>query len=236
MPNISSRMSYEKSSPQASVIADSLYSDEDDNESTRSTFHATGCDSPTIRNSSLENRLTISNETDGRLYEWFQITDRTIEYITLDIFAKYVDEFFGIQRGELVIRDIDGPIETSIDLRRSLRTQFPTLSVSARGSRNWLIKSTQNDTPQVSPTPYKAPKVRVHLTKSSSEESLGFSNMASKGSNGLVITRIAPGGLLSRGVPRIRVGDTVDAVNRVSGDLDKMRRELMVSDRIVLDV
>jgi hypothetical protein len=138
----------------------------------------------------------------------------------------------------LIVRDIDGPIESTVDLRRSLRAQFPTLSVSERGGR-FSVKDHVDespDFPQAPPVPYKAPTVRVLLTKIPGMNSLGFSNMASQGSGGLVVTRIIPGGLLSQAVPKIRVGDTIESVNKVTGDLDRMRRELLMADRLVLDV
>jgi hypothetical protein len=237
MPNISSRLRHPQPSTQhGSLLADSLYSSDGDNESTHSTLHAHGHESPVMR-PNLEGRLTISNERDGRLYEWFQITERTIDGITLEIFSKYVNEFFGIPIDSLVVRDIDGPIESTADLRRSLRSHFPTLSVSERGGRSWLQETcSEQDCPQTCPIPYKSPTVRVLLTKIPGVNSLGFSNMASACSVGLVVTRITPGGLLSQAVPKIRVGDTIESVNKVSGDLDRMRRELLMSDRLVLDV
>lgn len=71
-------------------------------------------------------RLIVSTECDGKLYEWFDVTDSLIEVISLEIFLCKVREFFG---SSATVYDIDGPIDTTIDLRRSLRTLAPFITV-----------------------------------------------------------------------------------------------------------
>ena len=73
-------------------------------------------------------RLIVSTELDGKLYEWFEITDSLIEVITYDLFMCKVGEFFSIS-APLIIQDIDGPICTTADLRRSLRSLAPFITV-----------------------------------------------------------------------------------------------------------
>ena len=70
--------------------------------------------------------LIVSTEIDGSLYEWFEVTDSLIERITLDIFLCQLRKFF---INVTTIHDIDGPIETTMDLRRSLRSLAPFIIV-----------------------------------------------------------------------------------------------------------
>lgn len=73
-------------------------------------------------------RLIIANDSDGKLYEWFEVTDTLIEVITIKMFACKVGEFFSTS-AKFTIHDIDGPIENTTDLRRSLRSLAPFITV-----------------------------------------------------------------------------------------------------------
>jgi len=73
-------------------------------------------------------RLIVSTESDGKLFEWFEITDSLIEVITLDMFLDKVGKFF-CTSSSVMVHDIDGPINTTADLRRSLRSLAPFITV-----------------------------------------------------------------------------------------------------------
>ena len=74
-------------------------------------------------------RLIVSTDFDGKLYEWFEVTDSLIEVITVDLFLTKLCEFFGLSHAVFNVYDIDGPIKTTSDLRRSLRSLAPFITV-----------------------------------------------------------------------------------------------------------
>ena len=74
-------------------------------------------------------RLIVSTDFDGKLYEWFEVTDSLIEVITVDLFLEKVNDFFGLSHALVNVYDIDGPIVSTSDLRRSLRSLAPFITV-----------------------------------------------------------------------------------------------------------
>jgi hypothetical protein len=70
--------------------------------------------------------LLISDESTSQLYEWFEVSEKLIDLITYDMFMKNLRSFFP----KIVsICDIDGPISNTPDLRRSLRTLGPIITI-----------------------------------------------------------------------------------------------------------
>ena len=167
-------------------------------------------------------RLTVSLE-DGSIFEWFEVTDESIESVTLDLFSTKVDEFFGIPVDLQEYVDVDGRISTTSDLRRSLRANYPMISIK------------QLPCPQDPPLPAPLPSVRIVLRREGFSDFFGFSNVVSRSGDSLTISRIDPSGLLARSDPGVKVGDQLLSVNGEL-DMEEMRRELIVSSMIIMDI
>ena len=169
---------------------------------------------------------------DGISYAWFDLTPAAIEDVSIDLFRQRIDDFFGMPYDNQVISDQDGPIETTTDLRRSLRCTMPSISVE----RADTVKPIHASPPRsASPEPHALPPIRLTLTKRTSSDFFGFSNVVTHETEGLTITRIDPHGLLFRTRYPVGVGDVIVSVNGESR-IAEMRRELLVSASVVLDI
>jgi len=169
----------------------------------------------------IAKRLHIVFE--DNVYEWFELTQFAIESISLDLFRRRIYDFLRVPYVEQAIRDIDGPLLTSLDLRRCLRSTDPMI---------W-IGSSSPDRPWESPEPHPDPTVVVYLCRSPNDF-LGFSNVISD--SFLVISRIDANGLLfAVAGEKVKPGDIIVSVNQ-ERRVQKMRKELLVSSTVELRI
>jgi hypothetical protein len=212
-------------SPTPSIITDSLCGSSTRDETTDELDH-----SPPKPHSEQHTYLTVLLD-DESIYEWFVVTDSLLNSITLDQLRAKVDKYFGIPNCDLA--DIDGPLVSTSDLRRCLRSACPTIRIR-EGSRDDEVSETspcstiRNSTADLLTRSANVP-FRIVLRKRNQTEYFGFSNVPSRDNKALVITHVHPEGLLARMNSRIQVGDLIVSINGISGDPQEMRRELLVS-------
>lgn len=177
--------------------------------------------------------LTVLLE-DESVYEWFELSDDVLGTITLEKLLDRVMKYFNIEQASL--RDVDGHIKSTCDLRRSLRSAYPTIRISASSNRVRELH-VSDETPvmreRLRPAQHardQGPQTnRVTLRKRNLADKFGFSNVPSRDGKAVVVTDIDPDGLLRRMRTNMHVGDTIVSVNGVSGDAHAIRRELLVS-------
>ena len=166
---------------------------------------------------------------DELVYDWFEISQHAVDNITIELFQQRVAEFLSIRIDHQVLRDTDGPVTTTSDLRRSLRAISPVVYISdaSRADEESPMRTR-------SPEPYPL-RASFRLLKRTSRDRFGFSNLPSVEGN-LVISQIDPDGLLI-GVAGswVEVGDVIVSVNG-ERSVGTMRRQLLVSDSVVLDI
>lgn len=163
--------------------------------------------------------LTVNRKS----FEWFDICPGLLRDITLEIFQSQISEFFCILPRNQLLRDRDGLILSTADLRRSLRVSEPCVEVSdisvqevARTIPHPLIR-----------------RVKVRMTKSERTKRLGFSNTISSDLSRLIISEIRdPSALLEANV---HVGDAIVSVNNLC-DVFEMRRELREATEVVIEI
>ncbi len=200
--------------PTPSIITESLCGS--------STCDVTGeeCDHSTPSSAAY---LTVMLD-DESVYEWFELTDALIASITLEKLLLKIKKYFNVV--DACLSDVDGAITNTVDLRRSLRTAWPTLRVSAcRAAQDY--DNTIFDS-------HASPIHRVTVRKRNHNDFFGFSNVPSRDGKSVIVTDIDPEGLIQRIKTNIQIGDTIVAVNGVINDAHAMRRELLVST--IIDV
>ena len=157
------------------------------------------------------------------VYEWFELSQFAIESITLELFQQRILDFLSVPIKEQMLRDLDGALLSTTDLKRSLRSVEPLI---------W-IDSTCTETICKSPEPHPDPTVLVTLERNTSSV-LGFSNVVS-GSH-LMISRIDFNGLLHMTAGnRVKEGDMIISVNSEKFPT-QMRKELFVSSTVKLRI
>jgi hypothetical protein len=181
-----------------------------------------------------EQRLIVI--VNGISYSWFSVNPSTIDHLTLKLFQDKVESFFGIDVSSQIICDRDGIIQTTDDLRRSLRCWNPSVRILQEPPYT-IMDSTIDCSPvrPRSPEPHPSPSTRVLLYKRKSDDIYGFSNVVDCSGAGLVISRIEPSGLLGENAPWVQVGDLVQSVNEYT-DVLEMRRELLESSFVELEI
>lgn len=140
--------------PTPSIITDSLCGS--------STVDITGGDGSS---ESSRRSLTILLDDDS-VYEWFELTETLIAGITLENLVAKIEKYFSVPIARL--SDMDGPIGSTCDLRRSLRAAWPTLRVSKEGE---ILEQEPIATDTTK---------RVTLRKRNQNDYFGFSNVPSR--------------------------------------------------------
>jgi len=185
----------------------------------------------TIPTSREENIRRLVLVVDDRPYHWFSLVSDTINTVTIEEFRERVEEFFVVF--DFSICDRDGLINTTADLRRSLRGSEAVITIVG----DYAADASIDESPvrPGSPEPHPAPCMHVELTRKSEWEFFGLSNVIPRDRSGLVISRIDPRGLLSTHAPFVEVGDFISSVNG-HYDVTSMRRELLISTHVDLTI